>query len=235
MVSAQILVVEDDDAIAAFVATALEREGYAVAWAQTGQEALSCVQDDAPDLVLLDLMLPGDMDGLQVCREIRRDATYIPIIIVTAKDEDVDKVVGLELGADDYITKPFNTRELLARVRAVLRLAHSGREAHHRERLRIGSLEIDLTGREVRVAGSPVTLPPKEFDLLVTLARDRGRVFGRETLLQKVWGYDYLGDSRTVDVHVQRLRSKLEPDPRHPRYLLTVHSIGYKFAAGKEG
>jgi len=231
--SQTILVVEDDDAIAAFVATALEREGYAVAWARTGREAISHVQDDAPDLVLLDLMLPGDMDGLQVCREIRRGETYIPIIIVTAKDEAVDKIVGLELGADDYITKPFNTRELLARVRAVLRLAHSGREAHHRERLRIGSLEIDLAGREVQVAGSPVPLTPKEFDLLVVLARNRGRVFGRETLLQKVWGYDYLGDSRTVDVHVQRLRSKLEPAPHNPHYLLTVYGIGYKFAAGE--
>jgi len=233
LANVHILVVEDDDAIAAFVATALEREGYAVAWARTGREALSRAQDDAPDLVLLDLMLPGEMDGLQVCREIRRGEAYIPIIIVSAKDEDVDKVVGLELGADDYITKPFNTRELLARVRAVLRLADSGRGARRHERLRVGPLEIDLAGREVRVEGDLISLTPKEFDLLVVLARNRGRVFGRETLLQQVWGYDYLGDSRTVDVHVQRLRSKLEPDPRHPRYLLTVHGIGYKFAAGE--
>ncbi|MFQ6101231.1 MAG: response regulator [Anaerolineae bacterium] len=232
--SARILVVEDDDAIAAFVATALEREGYAVTRVRTGRAALSRIQSDAPDLVLLDLMLPGDVDGLQVCREIRGGETYIPIIIVTAKDADVDKVVGLELGADDYITKPFNTRELLARVRAVLRLARSGRESRHRERLRIGPLEIDLAGREVRVGGRPVSLTPKEFDLLVVLARNRGQVFGRETLLQKVWGYDYLGDSRTVDVHVQRLRRKLELDSHNPRYLLTVHSIGYKFAAGEE-
>jgi len=249
-VSERILVVEDDDAIAAFVATALEREGYAVAWVRTGREALSHIQGSpfdkltatstrggragSPDLVLLDLMLPGGMDGLQVCQAIRRGEAYIPIIMVTAKDEDVDKIVGLELGADDYITKPFNTRELLARVRAVLRLTHSGRETRHRERLRIGPLEIDLAGREVRMEGRPVSLTPKEFDLLAMLARNRGRVFGRETLLQQVWGYDYLGDSRTVDVHIQRLRSKLEPDPRHPRYLLTVHGIGYKFAAGEE-
>jgi len=232
--SARILVVEDDDAIAAFVATALEREGYAVTRVCTGEEALSHVESSAPDLVLLDLMLPGGMDGLQVCQAIRSGETYVPIIMVTAKDEDVDKVVGLELGADDYITKPFNTRELLARVRAVLRLTRSGTETRHRERLRIGPLEIDLAGREVRMEGHPVSLTPKEFDLLVVLARNRGRVFGRETLLQQVWGYDYLGDSRTVDVHVQRLRSKLEPDPPHPRYLLTVHSIGYKFATGEE-
>lgn len=232
--SARILTVEDDNAIAAFVTTALEREGYTVAWVQTGREALSHIRDDAPDLVLLDLILPGDVDGLQVCREIRSDETYIPIIIVSAKDEDVDKVIGLELGADDYITKPFNTRELLARVRAALRLAHSGGEARRRERLQIGPLKIDLAGREVWVGGCPISLTPKEFDLLVVLARNRGRVLGRETLLQQVWGYDYLGDSRTVDVHIQRLRSKLEPHPRHPRYLLTVHGIGYKFAAGEE-
>ena len=232
MVSEQILVVEDDDAIAAFVATALEREGYTVARVRTGQEALSHVQGSAPDLVLLDLMLPGDVDGLRVCQAVRRGEIYIPIIMVTAKGEDVDKVVGLELGADDYITKPFNTRELLARVRAVLRLTRSGRETRHRERLRIGLLEIDLAGRDVWMEGRPVPLTPKEFDLLVVLARNRGRVFGRETLLQQVWSYDYLGDSRTVDVHIQRLRSKLEPDPRHPRYLLTVHGIGYKFAPG---
>ena len=232
--SERILIVEDDDGIAAFVATALEREGYTVAWVRTGREALSHVEGGAPDLVLLDLMLPGDVDGLRVCQAIRHGDSYIPIIMVTAKDEDVDKVVGLELGADDYITKPFNTRELLARVRAVLRLVGSGKESRHRERLRVGPLEIDLAGRIVQVEGRPVALTPKEFDLLVVLARNRGRVFGRATLLQQVWGYDYLGDSRTVDVHVQRLRSKLEPDQHHPRFLLTVHSIGYKFAAGEE-
>ena len=232
--SRHILIVEDDNAIAAFVTTTLEREGYTVTWARTGAEALSHVRNNAPDLVLLDLMLPGDMDGLQVCQAIRRGETYLPIIMVTAKDQDMDKVIGLELGADDYITKPFNTRELLARVRAVLRLVGSGREARHRERLRIGPLEIDLAGRETWMEGRPIPLTPKEFDLLVVLARNRGRVFGRETLLQQVWGYDYLGDSRTVDVHIQRLRRKLEPDPRHPRYLLTVHSIGYKFAPAEE-
>jgi len=142
----------------------------------------------------------------------------------------VDKVVGLELGADDYITKPFNTRELIARVRAVLRLAYSRATMDEPDRLRISRLVIDLTGRTVTVGGQPVELTPKEFDLLVLLASHPGRVFGRETLLERVWGYDYLGDSRTVDVHIQRLRRKLEEDPHHPRYLLTVRSIGYKFA-----
>jgi DNA-binding response OmpR family regulator len=231
--SARILLVEDDEAIAAFVATALEREGYSVTCVRTGQEALSYMRHAVPDLVLLDLMLPGDIDGLQVCQAVRRGETYIPIIMVTAKDEDVDKIVGLEMGADDYITKPFNTRELLARVRAVLRLVRGGGGVHHHERLHIGSLEIDLAGREVRVESRPVPLTPKEFDLLVVLARSPGRVFGRETLLQQVWGYDFLGDSRTVDVHIQRLRHKIEPDPANPRYLLTVHGIGYKFAAAE--
>jgi DNA-binding response OmpR family regulator len=228
------LIVEDDNAIAAFVATTLEREGYTIAWVRTGEEALRYVQDRTPDLILLDLMLPGDADGLQVCRAVRQGEQYIPIIMVTAKDEDVDKVVGLELGADDYITKPFNTRELLARMRAVLRLASSGGETPRRERLHAGPLTIDLAGRNVRVEDHPISLTPKEFDLLVVLVRSPGRVFGREMLLQQVWGYDYLGDSRTVDVHIQRLRRKLEPDPHNPRYLLTVHGIGYKFAIEEE-
>ncbi len=224
-----ILLVEDEAAIAAFVQTALEREGFAVEVVEDGRQALARVNQALPDLIILDLMLPG-VNGLEVCRAVRRMPTYVPIIMLTARDEDVDKVVGLELGADDYITKPFNTRELIARVRAVLRLAYSRATMEELDRLRIGRLEIDLTGRTVTVGGQPVDLIPKEFDLLVLLASHPGRVFGRESLLEKVWGYDYLGDSRTVDVHVQRLRRKLEEDPHHPRYLLTVRSIGYKFA-----
>jgi two-component system alkaline phosphatase synthesis response regulator PhoP len=225
---ATILLVEDEAAIAAFVQTALEREGFAVEVVEDGQQALARVDQTLPDLIILDLMLPG-IDGLEVCRAVRRMPTYVPIIMLTARTEEVDKVVGLELGADDYITKPFNTRELVARVRAVLRLAYSGATMGEPDRLRIGWLEIDLTGRTVTVRGQPVDLTPKEFDLLVLLASHPGRVFGRESLLEKVWGYDYLGDSRTVDVHVQRLRRKLEEDAHHPRYLLTVRSIGYKF------
>jgi DNA-binding response OmpR family regulator len=224
-----ILLVEDEAAIAAFVQTALEREGFDVEVVEDGQQALARLNQSLPDLIILDLMLPG-VDGLEVCRAVRRMPTYVPIIMLTARTEDVDKVVGLELGADDYITKPFNTRELVARVRAVLRLARSRAKMEEPDRLRIGRLEIDLTGRTVAVGGQPVDLTPKEFDLLVLLASHPGRVFGRETLLEKVWGYDYLGDSRTVDVHVQRLRRKLEEDPHHPRYLLTMRSIGYKFA-----
>jgi two-component system response regulator RegX3 len=224
-----VLIVEDEDAIAAFEATTLEREGFAVARVRTGEEALSHIQASPPDLVLLDLVLPGEVDGLRVCQVVRRGKTYIPVIMVTAKDEDIDKVVGLEIGADDYITKPFNARVLLARVRAVLRLVRNRAQFDPRDVLQVGPLQIDLAGREVEMEGRPISLTPTEFDLLVAFARNRGRVLGREMLLQQVWGYDYLGDSRTVDVHVQRLRSKLEPTPSTPRYLLTVHGIGYKF------
>ena len=209
-----ILLVEDEAAIAAFVQTALEREGFTVEVVEDGRQALARVNQALPDLIILDLMLPG-VNGLEVCRAVRRMPTYVPTIMLTARDEDVDKVVSLELGADDYITKPFNTRELIARVRAVLRLARSRATMDELDRLRIGRLEIGLAGRTVTVGGQPVDLTPKEFDLLVLLASHPGRVFGRETLLEKVWGYDYLGDSRTVDVHIQRLRRKLEEDPHH--------------------
>jgi DNA-binding response OmpR family regulator len=226
----RVLVVEDERSIAAFVQTALEREGFAVQVASTGQAALAQIRARPPDLILLDLMLPG-MDGLEVCRQVRGREPYIPVVMLTARSEDVDKVVGLELGADDYITKPFNIRELIARVRAVLRLAHHADAGPDRDRLQVGQVIIDRASRTVAVAGRQVTLTPKEFDLLATLAWDRGRVYGREMLLERVWGYDYLGESRTVDVHVQRLRHKVEPDPAHPRYLLTVRGVGYKFAA----
>jgi len=223
----RVLIVEDDPAIAAFVQTALEREGFVATVAENGEKALERTGADPPDLVLLDLMLPG-ADGLQVCQAIRRRPTYIPIIMLTAKDDEVDKIVGLELGADDYITKPFKTRELIARVRALLRLVNRTSDSASRG-LRFGPLEIDLDGRAVTLNGQPVSLTPKEFDLLALLASHPGRVFGRDTLLEKVWGYDYLGESRTVDVHIQRLRQKIEPNPHEPVFLITVRNIGYKF------
>ncbi|HKZ70804.1 MAG TPA: response regulator transcription factor, partial [Anaerolineales bacterium] len=204
MTPQKILIVEDDEAIAAFVQTALEREGFAVEVAASGERALERVSAEPPDLILLDLMLPG-ADGLEVCRAIRQLPTYIPIIMLTAKDDEVDKIVGLELGADDYVTKPFKSRELVARVRAILRLA---RRSNHQatQLLQFGPLAINLEGRSVTLNGDPVNLTPKEFDLLALLASHPGRVFGRDTLLEKVWGYDYAGESRTVDVHIQRLR-----------------------------
>ncbi len=225
-----ILIVEDEEAIAAFLQTALEREGFITQWVSNGAAALSVIDASRPDLILLDLMLPG-MDGLQVCQTMRQAEQYIPIIMLTARSEEVDKIVGLEIGADDYVTKPFNARELVARVRATLRFARRSTGQRPAERLRFGLLEIDLSGRLVISAGQPVDLTPKEFDLLAVLARNPGRVFGRDTLLEQVWGYDFAGDSRTVDVHMQRLRQKIEEDPHEPRFLLTVRSIGYKFAA----
>ncbi len=227
-----ILIVEDEEAIAAFVQTTLERDGFKVTWVGDGVRALTLVGSVEPDLVILDLALPG-LDGLQVCQAIRRRDHYLPIIMLTARAEDVDKIVGLEAGADDYVTKPFNARELLARVRAVLRLARHSAGPRREDRLCFGPLEINFTGRQVLKTGQPVDLTPKEFDLLALLARNPGRVFGRDTLLAQVWGYDFDGDSRTVDVHVQRLRRKLEDDPHDPQVLLTVHSIGYKFAADR--
>lgn len=222
-----ILIVEDDPAIGAFIQTALEREGFGTELVERGNIALDRVEMFSPDLILLDLMLPG-MDGLQVCQALRRRAQYIPIIMLTAKDDDVDKVVGLEIGADDYITKPFKIRELVARVRALLRLVHRSTNVDPRVH-RFGSLEINAEGREVFRDGRLLNLTPKEFELLVLLASNPRRVFGRETLLEKVWGYDYAGETRTVDVHVQRLRQKIESNPREPKYLLTVRNIGYKF------
>jgi DNA-binding response OmpR family regulator len=223
----RILLVEDDPAIAAFVVTALEREGFEIELVERGDLAMARVESTHPSLILLDLMLPG-LDGLQICQALRRQPQYIPIIMLTAKDDDVDKIVGLEIGADDYITKPFKIRELLARIRALLRLVqHSAGPAWHI--LSYGQLEINLDGRTVKRAGQLITMTPKEFELLALLASHPRRVFGRETLLEKVWGYDYLGESRTVDVHIQRLRQKIETDPHEPRFLVTVRNIGYKF------
>jgi DNA-binding response OmpR family regulator len=226
----RVLIVEDEEAIAAFVQTALERDGFDAKSVGDGPGALQALDSFRPDVILLDLGLPG-MDGLQVCQAIRTREHYTPIIMLTARTDDVDKIVGLEVGADDYVTKPFNARELVARVRALLRLVHHSVGQRPKNTVRFGAVEIDLDGRQVLRDGLPVKLRPKEFDLLALLARNPGRVYGRDTLLEQVWGYDFAGDSRTVDVHMQRLRRKLEENPRVPRYLLSVHSIGYKFAA----
>jgi DNA-binding response OmpR family regulator len=227
----KILIVEDEEAIASFVSTALEREGFDVEIVVSGERALDRLDEDSPQLVLLDIMLPG-VDGLEVCQRIRARSDYIPIIMLTAREEEVDRIVGLEIGADDYITKPFSARELVARVRAVIRLIQS--QSEHREeprRLVIDDqLQIDLEGRVVWIGDRQVEMAPKEFDILALMAQNRGRVFGRDSLLERVWGYDYLGDSRTVDVHIQRLRKKIEPDTQNPKYILTIRTVGYKFA-----
>lgn len=199
----------------------LEKEGYDVIWATDGEQGLQMALRDAPDLVVLDIMLPG-LDGWEVCRRIRRERD-VPIVMLTARSDDVDKVVGLEMGADDYVVKPFNPRELVARVRAVLRRYQT--EMRTPDVLETGSLRIEVGSREVTVNGQPVSLRAKEFDLLLTFVQDLGMVLSREQLLEKVWGYDFYGDTRTVDVHVSHLREKLAGSDCT---IETLRGVGYK-------
>jgi len=219
-----VLVVDDEPTLVATLKYNLEREGYRVLTATDGESALALARSRRPDLLILDLMLPV-MDGLEVCRALRREMS-LPILMLTAKGDEVDKVVGLELGADDYVTKPFGMRELLARVRALLRRSEPTADA---ETIATGDLEIDLKRREARRAGKTLELKPKEMELLLFFVRNRGRAFTREQLLRDVWGYDFLGDSRTVDVHVRWLRQKIEDEPAKPVRLITVRGVGYRF------
>lgn len=223
----KILIVEDEHPIADIIRFHLEREGYRVALVHDGDEALPAHAQFQPDLVILDLMLPG-RDGLDICREIRR-SSRVPILMLTARESEADKVLGLELGADDYVTKPFSPRELLARVRAILRRSRPGPEEE--ATLRLGNLLIDAAGHRVERDGQPIDLTPREFDLLWHLARHHGRIFSREALCREVWGYDYFGDARVVDVTVRRLREKLEPDPGQPHYVRTRRGVGYYFSS----
>jgi two-component system response regulator RegX3 len=204
----------------------LRREGYEVEVAETGPDALSVFDRGGADLVLLDLMLPG-LSGTEVCRELR-NRSKVPIIMVTARDTEVDKVVGLELGADDYVTKPFSSRELVARVRAVLRRGGEPDDLITNT-IEAGPVRMDVERHVVTVDGHQVSLPLKEFDLLELLLRNAGRVLTRGQLIDRVWGSDYVGDTKTLDVHVKRLRAKIEPDPGNPKYLVTVRGLGYKF------
>ncbi|MBE3577854.1 MAG: response regulator transcription factor [Limnochordales bacterium] len=223
----KVLVVDDEPSIVELVRFALAREGFASVAASDGQDALDKVEAEHPDLVLLDLMLPK-VGGLDVCRILRQKHPSLPIIILTARGDETDKVLGLELGADDYITKPFSPRELVARVRAVLRrTAPGGEEAG--TLLRVGPVTLDPQRYEVTVRGRKVELAPKEFDLLRMLMANKGVVLSRDVLLQKVWGYDFAGDTRTIDVHIVRLRQKIEDDPSEPRLIETVRGVGYRF------
>jgi two-component system response regulator RegX3 len=222
----RVLVVEDEESISEALAFLLEREGYEVAVAATGDAALEEYDRAGADLVLLDLMLPG-LSGTEVCRALRQRSN-VPVIMVTAKDSEVDKVVGLELGADDYITKPYSSRELVARVRAVLRRGQEAAELAQAI-LEAGPVRMDVERHVVTVDGESVRLPLKEFELLELLLRNTGRVLTRSTLIDRVWGSDYVGDTKTLDVHVKRLRAKIEPDPGAPRFLVTVRGLGYKF------
>ncbi|NLG19930.1 MAG: response regulator transcription factor [Actinomycetales bacterium] len=224
----RILVVEDEESFSDPLSYLLKKEGYDVSVAETGPDALTEFDRNGADLVLLDLMLPG-LSGVDVCRSLRAKST-VPVIMLTAKDSEVDKVVGLEIGADDYVTKPYSGRELLARIKAVLR-----RQAEPEELLpstvESGPVRMDVERHTVTVDGEPITLPLKEFELLEMLLRNSGRVLTRGQLIDRIWGSDYVGDTKTLDVHVKRLRAKIEPDPGQPQHIITVRGLGYKFEA----
>ncbi len=222
----RVLVVEDEESFSDALSYMLGREGFEAVVAATGPDALAEFDRAGADIVLLDLMLPG-LPGTEVCRALR-SRSNVPIIMLTAKDSEVDKVVGLELGADDYVTKPYSARELVARIRAVLR-RRGDVEAPADGALEAGPVRMDVERHVVAVDGEPVALPLKEFDLLELLLRNAGRVLTRGQLIDRVWGSDYVGDTNTLDVHVKRLRAKIEPDPANPKYLVTVRGLGYKF------
>ncbi len=231
--SSTVLLVEDEEAFIDALTVGLRREGFVVETARDGAEALDRFDDIRPDLVLLDVMLPT-VSGIDVCRELRR-RTDVPIIMVTAKAAEIDTVVGLEVGADDYVTKPYRLRELVARMRAVLRRRQTSgdvaAEAH--EVIRLDGIELDTDSHEVRVNDQVVNLPLKEFELLSLLMENAGRVLPRTTLIDRVWGSDYVGDTKTLDVHVKRLRSKIEDDPSKPERIVTIRGLGYKYAAAR--
>lgn len=236
----KILVVDDEPVLVETIAYNLEQAGYQVITAADGASALEAAHRQTPDLIILDIMLP-EMDGLEVCRLLRRESetATTPIMMLTAKSDEIDKVVGLEVGADDYVIKPFGRRELLARVRALLRRSNYGRQqiaedepdeqSRQQRELVAGPLRIDVAGRRVFSRGHEIELQPKQFDLLVYLVRNRGTVLTRDQLLHNVWGYEYAGDTRTVDVHVRWLREKIEEDAANPRLLQTVRGVGYVF------
>ncbi|MEO3892481.1 response regulator transcription factor [Nonomuraea sp. B5E05] len=225
----RVLVVEDEESFSDALSYMLRKEGFEVSVAATGPEALDTFDRNGADLVLLDLMLPG-LPGTEVCRSLRQ-RSKVPVIMLTAKDSEIDKVVGLELGADDYVTKPFSSRELVARIRAVLRRQGDVIEELETAVLAVGPVRMDVDRHVVAVRGEQVQLPLKEFELLEVLLRNAGRVLTRGQLIDRVWGADYVGDTKTLDVHVKRLRAKIESDPSNPRCILTVRGLGYKFDA----
>jgi two-component system response regulator RegX3 len=223
----KVLLVEDEEGIGEALEYQLAREGFDVERQTDGRVALDRFYVTGPDLVILDLMLPG-MSGEDICKDIRR-TSMVPIIMLTARDEDIDKVVGLEIGADDYVTKPFNTRELLARIRAVLRRTAGPENAPGTDVLEAAGIRLDPGRFEVTLDGESVHLPRKEFELLELLMENSGRVLTRETLIDQIWGSDYFGDTRTLDVHVKRLRTKFERTPHDPKHIITIRGLGYKF------
>lgn len=227
----KILVVEDEKAISDILVFNLQREGYDTLAAYDGAEGLRCALEEAPDLILLDVMLP-EMDGFEVCRRVRAEKDT-PIIMLTAREEETDKVMGLELGADDYITKPFSMRELMARVKATMRRTYAGEDREKAEAPSGGGLRVSKDNGMVYKNGHPLELSAREFDILCFLSAAPGRVFSREELMEQVWGYDYYGDLRAVDVAIRRLREKIEDEPASPRYIITKRGMGYYFADGE--
>lgn len=227
----KILVVEDEKAISDILVFNLQREGYDTLAAYDGAEGLRCALEEAPDLILLDVMLP-EMDGFEVCRRVRAEKDT-PIIMLTAREEETDKVMGLELGADDYITKPFSMRELMARVKANMRRTYAGEYREKAEAPSGGGLRVSKDNGMVYKNGHPLELSAREFDILCFLSAAPGRVFSREELMEQVWGYDYYGDLRAVDVAIRRLREKIEDEPASPRYIITKRGMGYYFADGE--
>jgi two-component system response regulator RegX3 len=225
-----ILVVDDEQSYRDALAVALRREGFLVEVAADGMEAIERFEVSRPALVLLDVMLPR-MSGVDVCRELRARGARVPIVMVTARNAEIDAVVGLEVGADDYVTKPFRLRELIARVRAHLRRAPAAEDEEivHADILEIGDVRLDVGRHEVTVRGEPVALPLKEFELLELLLANAGRVLTRDVLIDRIWGPNYYGDTKTLDVHVKRLRSKVEPDPGRPERIVTVRGVGYRY------
>jgi len=227
---ASILLVEDEDSFVDALTVGLRREGFLVHVARDGAEALTLFDAVRPDLVLLDVMLPK-VSGIDVCRELRAKSK-VPVIMVTAKGSELDTVVGLEVGADDYVTKPYRLRELVARIRAVLRRTPAdGDVSPSEDAIEVGDVLLDPQQHEVVIRGEPVSLPLKEFELLELLLDNAGRVVRREVLIDHVWGTDYVGDTKTLDVHIKRLRAKVEPDPSNPTRILTIRGVGYKYAA----
>ena len=233
MADRKILVVEDEENLLEALRYNLEREGYAVFTASDGETGLEIARSESPDLIILDIMLPR-MDGLEVCRILRRESGVL-ILMLTAKGEEVDRVVGLELGADDYVTKPFSVRELLARVKAMLRRSTgiTGVQAGSADSgvLEAGDLALDTVAHTANIGGSELDLKPREFELLSLLMANPGRAFTRDQLLERLWGHDYIGDARTVDVHIRWLREKIEPEPGSPMRIITIRGVGYRFQA----
>ena len=226
---AKILIVEDEEALSDPLAFLLGREGFQTIVVDNGLDALPVFDREGADLVLLDVMLPG-MSGMEVCRKLR-EVSSVPIIMLTAKDSELDKVLGLELGADDYVTKPYSARELIARIRAVLRRRSAETDSVTESVLQGGPVRMDIDRHVVTVNGEEISMPLKEFELLEILLRNVGRVMTRGQLIERVWGADYVGDTKTLDVHIKRLRSKIEPDSSAPQYVVTVRGLGYKFEA----